>query len=75
MSILLTATILGSSIIEKHFTHDKNKRNDHYHSMDKDDLKKFLSMVNQMIKTIGLNKKQAIKTENISKKMQKKSRK
>lgn len=67
MSILLTATILGSSIIEKHFTHDKKlKGNDHYHSMDKDDLKKFLSMVNQMIKTIGLNKKQAIKTENIS---------
>ena len=42
MSILLTATILGSSIIEKHFTHDKKlKGNDHYHSMDKDDLKNF----------------------------------
>ena len=42
MDVLKTAYILGAKVIEKHFTLDKNikKRNDHFHSMDCDDLKK-----------------------------------
>ena len=33
---------LGAKIVEKHFTHNKNKKgNDHYHSMDIEDLKRF----------------------------------
>ena len=36
------ATLLGAKIIEKHFTHDKTlPGNDHYHAMDKEDLKIF----------------------------------
>ena len=35
------ATLLGARIIEKHFTYDKTLvGNDHYHSMDKSDLKR-----------------------------------
>ena len=38
------ATILQAKILEKHFTHDKTlPGNDHYHAMDKVDLKSFLS--------------------------------
>ena len=40
MKSLEIATFLGSKILEKHFTHDKNlPGNDHYHSMDISDLK------------------------------------
>jgi sialic acid synthase SpsE len=36
------AAILGSTVIEKHFTHDKTlPGNDHYHAMDQDDLSAF----------------------------------
>ena len=40
----VSATLLGAKIIEKHFTFDKTlPGNDHYHSMDINDLKKFTS--------------------------------
>ena len=39
MSVLTTAVLLGASILEKHFTHDKSlPGNDHYHAMDREDL-------------------------------------
>lgn len=42
METLKVATLLGSAILEKHFTHDKTlPGNDHYHAMDKEDLKVF----------------------------------
>ncbi len=42
MKVLITASLLGAKIIEKHFTSDKSlEGNDHYHAMDKDDLKLF----------------------------------
>lgn len=42
MDILHTAALLGAAVIEKHFTHDKTlPGNDHYHAMDKEDLKTF----------------------------------
>lgn len=45
MQILKTAYLMGAQIIEKHFTLDKNikNKNDHFHSMDYDDLKKLKS--------------------------------
>lgn len=42
MDILLYSALLGAEVIEKHFSHDKTlPGNDHYHAMDKEDLKKF----------------------------------
>lgn len=42
ISALEAAMLLGATILEKHYTHDKSlPGNDHYHSMDKDDLKAF----------------------------------
>ena len=33
----------GATVLEKHFTHDKTlPGNDHYHAMDKEDLKHFI---------------------------------
>ncbi|WP_244549352.1 N-acetylneuraminate synthase family protein [Desulfatibacillum alkenivorans] len=43
ISSLELATLLGAIILEKHFTHDKTlPGNDHYHAMDKEDLRKFI---------------------------------
>ncbi len=42
ISALEVAMLLGSSILEKHFTHDKTlPGNDHYHAMNEEDLSKF----------------------------------
>lgn len=42
ISALEFAMLSGACILEKHFTHDKSlSGNDHYHAMDKDDLKAF----------------------------------
>lgn len=44
ISALEVAVLKGSCILEKHFTHDKSlPGNDHYHAMDKEDLKLFVS--------------------------------
>ena len=44
ISALESAMLLGACILEKHFTHDKSlPGNDHYHAMDVDDLKAFVS--------------------------------
>ena len=54
MKVCETATLLGSVIIEKHFTHDKTlKGNDHYHAMDKNDLKKFNKMLDVTFEILG----------------------
>lgn len=46
ISALEAAMLLGSCILEKHFTHDKNlPGNDHYHAMDKNDLVRFVKKV------------------------------
>jgi sialic acid synthase SpsE len=45
MQTCMVAGMLGATIIEKHFTHDKTlPGNDHYHAMDKEDLKKFFTL-------------------------------
>lgn len=54
MHTLLVATLLGSRILEKHFTFDKSlPGNDHYHSMDKTDLKRFHNMLDNIWPLLG----------------------
>jgi N-acetylneuraminate synthase len=39
MEVLTTASLLGATILEKHFTHDKTlPGNDHYHAMNEEEL-------------------------------------
>jgi len=54
---LETAFILGAQILEKHFTHDKTlPGNDHYHAMDKEDLKYFRANCERIIELYGNSK-------------------
>lgn len=54
MDTCLFAWLLGAKVIEKHFTHDKTlKGNDHYHAMDKEDLKLFWKKVNHAKLLLG----------------------
>lgn len=54
MDVLKTAYLLGAQVIEKHFTLDKTikKKNDHFHSMDCEDLKRFKDSL-EFIKTVS----------------------
>ncbi|OPK10880.1 N-acetylneuraminate synthase family protein [Pseudomonas sp. VI4.1] len=46
ISALEASVLLGACILEKHFTHDKAlPGNDHYHAMDKHDLRRFMEKV------------------------------
>ncbi|MCR4666487.1 MAG: N-acetylneuraminate synthase family protein [Desulfovibrio sp.] len=64
MHILETATLLGAQILEKHFTHDKTlPGNDHYHAMDKNDLRLFREKMARTLKTIGPFTLKALKEE------------
>ncbi|MGG7048332.1 MULTISPECIES: N-acetylneuraminate synthase family protein [unclassified Campylobacter] len=67
MQICKTAVLLGGSIIEKHFTHDKTLQgNDHYHAMDKDDLKKFINDLDIVFQTLGSFRVEALDDENLA---------
>ncbi len=67
MKVLEMATLLGSVIIEKHFTHDKSLQgNDHYHAMDMNDLKVYMKNLERLISTIGDEKVYALPSEKIS---------
>ena len=51
---LLTAWMLGADILEKHYTLDKRlPGNDHYHAMDPDDVKDFLSKQRYIVEMLG----------------------
>ena len=64
MKVCEIATMLGSVIIEKHFTHDKSlPGNDHYHAMDKDDLKLFNKNIETTFKILGTFKIEALADE------------
>ena len=53
MTSLVSAFIKGACILEKHYTYNKRlKGNDHYHSMDMDDLEKFNFILNQIDKKV-----------------------
>lgn len=67
MKILEMATMLGAGILEKHFTHDKKlPGNDHYHAMDKEDLRKFNNKLSQVFNILGDQKKHPLRTENLA---------
>jgi N-acetylneuraminate synthase len=52
MWVLLRAFELGATVLEKHFTHDKTlPGNDHYHAMNREDLKRFREGV-QLLYTV-----------------------
>jgi N-acetylneuraminate synthase len=54
MKVLELAVLLGAVILEKHFTHDKTlPGNDHYHAMDKEDLKLFRNNLDRIFKLLG----------------------
>ena len=64
MKVCEMAALLGSAIIEKHFTHDKSlPGNDHYHAMDKDDLKKFIKNLEVAYEILGSIKVEALADE------------
>jgi len=64
MKVLETATLLGSVILEKHFTHDKSlPGNDHYHAMDKMDLTNHHKRLDQLFDILGSQSKYALKEE------------
>jgi len=68
MTSLVTSYLLGAKVIEKHFTHNKLlPGNDHYHSMDVDDLKNFKAIIEKIdILKGNENIKKPIPTESIS---------
>lgn len=67
MKMLELATLLGASIIEKHFTYDKTLLgNDHYHAMDKNDLKRFHARINKIIDILGSDVRQPLPSEKLS---------
>lgn len=54
MKVCEVAVLLGAKIIEKHFTFDKTlPGNDHYHAMDRDDLKLFHAHMARTLSMIG----------------------
>lgn len=54
MQTLLVAALLGACILEKHFTHDKTlPGNDHYHAMDKTDLRLFRDKLDAAWQLLG----------------------
>lgn len=64
MKVCEIATLLGSVIIEKHFTHDKTlPGNDHYHAMDKEDLKLFRTNLERTFEILGGFKIEALEDE------------
>lgn len=74
MVVLTTAVLLGARVIEKHFTLDKSlKGNDHYHSMDPEDLRKFMNNLELLKKIAGKNKKEPIESESLARKYARRS--
>ena len=62
--ILSYAYIKGVRVFEKHFTINKKKRgNDHFHSFDYKDLKKFFKKIKEIDKILGKSNKEFLKTE------------
>lgn len=54
MKTLEVASLLGAKIIEKHFTYNKSlPGNDHYHAMDKLDIKRFLERIDKLNELLG----------------------
>jgi N-acetylneuraminate synthase len=64
MKTLELATLLGAIILEKHFTYDKTLQgNDHYHAMDKNDLKIFKKNLSSIFELLGSFEKYSLASE------------
>jgi len=64
MLVLTSAVLLGAKVVEKHFTLDKSlPGNDHYHSMDPEDLRRFVKNVELLKKMLGKKKKEPLESE------------
>lgn len=64
MDILIRSLLLGAVVIEKHFTHDKTlPGNDHYHAMDKKDMKVFWAKWKEVKTSLGTYKMGALADE------------
>ncbi|MFT6734947.1 MAG: sialic acid synthase SpsE [Polaribacter sp.] len=62
ISALEVAVLSGACVLEKHFSHDKSlPGNDHYHAMDKEDLKRFCGKLATFKKLINAEKKDITK--------------
>lgn len=58
---LVSAWLLGASILEKHFTDEKTASgNDHYHAMDYQDLSEFRALVEQTQKSLGSSEERSL---------------
>jgi sialic acid synthase SpsE len=69
MKTLETAVLLGASILEKHFTHDKTlPGNDHYHAMDKNDLEIFNQNLDRLFELLGEEGKRSLPVEDSARK-------
>ncbi len=67
MKVLEMATLLGASILEKHFTHDKTlPGNDHYHAMDKKDLRQFVDNMEKIFEILGGQRKYPLPGESLA---------
>lgn len=67
MMSLELAYLLGAVILEKHFTHDKKlPGNDHYHAMDKIDLRTFRERISRARKLMGNKHKEPLASEFVS---------
>lgn len=63
--VIKTAYLLGATVIEKHFTLDKNLiGNDHYHAMDSHDAEEILIAIDKIIKLKGHGELRALRNEN-----------
>ncbi|MDO6443711.1 N-acetylneuraminate synthase family protein [Marinobacter sp. 2_MG-2023] len=69
MKVCEIAALLGSVIIEKHFTHDKTlPGNDHYHAMDMHDLRMFQNSMDRIFGLLGDFRVKALADEEVSRK-------
>ena len=67
MKTLEVAVLLGASLIEKHFTHDKTlPGNDHYHAMDKNDLILYRMNLDRLFHLLGSDNKHSLHSEELS---------
>jgi N-acetylneuraminate synthase len=66
-NVLKTAYILGATIIEKHFTFDKNLNgNDHYHSFDKNDFIKLGIELKSIDKILEYNEEDYLQSQELA---------
>ena len=74
MLVLTTAVLLGARVIEKHSTLDKSlKGNDHYHSMNLADLRRFVDNLELLEKIIGKELKEPLESESSARKYARRS--